>query len=664
MEEQLASTKIDQLDNLYNENSQKLTSMRRNFFTRFLNRQRIEQLNQEQEKIQADIVNRILEIDRKAEELLEEKNNQEVTEHINQVKSELENEGLYLSQEVYFTQESLESNSVELRVDMFNWPILQRYDHNPSSEEVLSFVKENSLITKINPRDQKLLLNELKQHNFSIDEVPYSYSHYVSDLREKEGKPFVYIYDDTDAMYETLTYEPSVNKWIGNKYGFSIENSLDSIKEVYKGNDLATDHELPVSKFNEEKQEQFFKFYDALELEEQQYLQTYNENILETLVNVYSEPAIDREHDRSDSLKEQAARLESYQIDQLVEKYTEFVSPPTSDEQQTYIEQNILNFTLKINREKSIQQEANEDLSRINQEERMSSAEIEYLKLNVEKKWLQETDEPQLSAIERLNDAMNAVTIPEEKKIELTILVDSFHASYLEESFTRLPEKYSQQELEEVLSAVEFEQMTYQKEYEKYAEEHNLEESTIEFIRTEYKTVSNLEKNREQSVNESTVETHSMADKEFVDVAASMDLQEIAKRKAIENQERLEALKRQSEQEENDTDKAVALYMQFLTTDTLQREERYELQAFDTKHSSFDQLQMRLEAIDKVKSENPERDLSKKEKELYRTNGESATMNQFVTEEHKAMAGKERQEKETKSKTQERQQSFAHEMGM
>ncbi|MFD2388864.1 hypothetical protein [Enterococcus rivorum] len=94
----------------------------------------------------------------------------------------------------------------------------------------------------------------------------------------------------------------------------------------------------------------------------------------------------------------------------------------------------------------------------------------------------------------------------------------------------------------------------------------------------------------------------------------------------------------------DEKEQVIEMYSKFLEGTRLSYEDRSIITSFDQKVSSFEQMQMRLETIGKIKIENPHIDLSIKEAALEGTRGEEAEMNAITSAEYFELSKNERAE--------------------
>ncbi|WP_137665451.1 hypothetical protein [Enterococcus hulanensis] len=125
----------------------------------------------------------------------------------------------------------------------------------PTKDQIVGFVEENHLLTRISPEEQKALLEELNKITYESDENVHSYSTFVGDLEEHEGVPYFRVFDDTDKVFDYLTYDAETDNWVGDKNDFKIKNPVPSIKEKYQDSPLEKAQSVHEKQLHEEQQD-------------------------------------------------------------------------------------------------------------------------------------------------------------------------------------------------------------------------------------------------------------------------------------------------------------------------------------------------------------------------------------------------------------------------
>lgn len=100
----------------------------------------------------------------------------------------------------------------------------------------------------------------------------------------------------------------------------------------------------------------------------------------------------------------------------------------------------------------------------------------------------------------------------------------------------------------------------------------------------------------------------------------------------------------------------ISLYSKYLKDEPLTYEERHTIVNYDKENDAFEQMQYRLEAIDTVREEESEIDLTTKEESLCATRGEQQAMADILAVEYYQQSINERQEQKKEEKKEEKKQ--------
>lgn len=144
-------------------------------------------------------------------------------------------EGMYLSNDI----DVMPSDPNWHEITLFSEGNSYVYEENsftdiPTKDEIINFAKKNKILTKISPEEQRNLENKFDKMDFEVDDVIHSYKTYVSDLKENENGPTYFVFNDDGMPFESLQYNAKEDCWIGDKYGFKIDNPVPSIKDKYQ----------------------------------------------------------------------------------------------------------------------------------------------------------------------------------------------------------------------------------------------------------------------------------------------------------------------------------------------------------------------------------------------------------------------------------------------
>lgn len=151
----------------------------------------------------------------------------------------LSKEGLYLNTELYSATEVNDSQVKIVYESDLKGFIEKNFESTPSVEEIVSYAQEEKLWTKTPPDIQKEVLKELDKVDFAVEDVPFSYANYCSEFSEVENVPTVHVFNDANLPYETLSYDPEMNTWHGEKYEFNIPNPVNGLQKIYNENKLS-----------------------------------------------------------------------------------------------------------------------------------------------------------------------------------------------------------------------------------------------------------------------------------------------------------------------------------------------------------------------------------------------------------------------------------------
>jgi hypothetical protein len=151
----------------------------------------------------------------------------------------LSKEGLYLNAELYSATEVNDSRVKLVYESDLKGYIEKNFESTPSVAEIVSFAQEEKLWTKTPPDIQKEVLKELDKVDFAVEDVPFSYANYCSEFSEAENVPTVHVFNDANLPYETLSYNPEMNTWHGEKYEFNIPNPVNELQKIYNENKLS-----------------------------------------------------------------------------------------------------------------------------------------------------------------------------------------------------------------------------------------------------------------------------------------------------------------------------------------------------------------------------------------------------------------------------------------
>lgn len=165
----------------------------------------------------------------------------------------LSKEGLYLSAELYSITEVRDSQIKIVYESDLKGYIEKNFEATPSVAELVSYAQEEKLWTKTPPDIQKEVLKELDKIDFAVEDVPFSYANYCSEFSEVKNVPSVRVFNDANLPYETLSYNPEMNTWQGEKYEFNIPNPVNGLQKIYNENKLSV--EEIISKIEEPEME-------------------------------------------------------------------------------------------------------------------------------------------------------------------------------------------------------------------------------------------------------------------------------------------------------------------------------------------------------------------------------------------------------------------------
>lgn len=160
----------------------------------------------------------------------------EVNDSLDYATKVLGKEGLYLNTELYSATEIKDSQIKIVYESNIKGYIEKYFENTPSVEEIVSYAREEKLWTKTPPDIQKEVLQELNKVDFSVEDVPLSYANYCSEFREVKNVPSVLVFNDANIPYETLSYNPEMNTWQGEKYEFNIPNPVNELQKIYNEN--------------------------------------------------------------------------------------------------------------------------------------------------------------------------------------------------------------------------------------------------------------------------------------------------------------------------------------------------------------------------------------------------------------------------------------------
>lgn len=121
----------------------------------------------------------------------------------------------------------------------------------PTVEELVSYAQNNNMLTVTPPEVQDKVVQKLSKLDFSLDEVPHSYSNSGFLYHEYENKPSVFICDANDQTYERLIYNSESNSWHVSSYEFNIPNTVEELSNIYGENSLSVDEKISLSKSNQ-----------------------------------------------------------------------------------------------------------------------------------------------------------------------------------------------------------------------------------------------------------------------------------------------------------------------------------------------------------------------------------------------------------------------------
>lgn len=150
-------------------------------------------------------------------------------------------EGLYLNTELYSATEIKDSKIRIVYESNIKGYIEKVFENTPSVEEIASYAQEEKLWTKTPPDIQKKVLRELNKVDFSVEDVPFSYGNFCYEFSEVENVPRVHVFNDALMPFETLSYNPEMNTWQGEKYELNIPNPVDELQKIYNENKLSVE---------------------------------------------------------------------------------------------------------------------------------------------------------------------------------------------------------------------------------------------------------------------------------------------------------------------------------------------------------------------------------------------------------------------------------------
>lgn len=215
-------------------------------------------------------------------------------ENLRIVKKKLESQGLYLSDNIFIGEMSFSPKYHALTIQGQNY-LEQGHilDEIPTIEQIMAFAETNNILTRIDPEEKKALLKALGEESFSVDSAPYSYNTVVTDLREKNNKPFLYIYDDAGSCLDIIEYNVRKDEWVGQNQEFSIDNPVKSIHGKYIQLDPAFI---------------FSKKLGSMDKQELELMNLINNKINESIDNYFADWGCSR-YEKRDALRRYVERL-------------------------------------------------------------------------------------------------------------------------------------------------------------------------------------------------------------------------------------------------------------------------------------------------------------------------------------------------------------------
>ena len=164
-----------------------------------------------------------------------EKLTSQLNNQIGKVTQLLESEGLYLSTSFYPTNE-LRSSEIEIGYkENFSLEGFKSFDEIPSTEELLLFAKENELLTRV-PEDIRIdATQQVLGHFLAKMDTPYSWSESINSFRENNNEISVEVFNtSTDIVRDRLIYNAANNQWKSENYDATFENTQFEFRDIMK----------------------------------------------------------------------------------------------------------------------------------------------------------------------------------------------------------------------------------------------------------------------------------------------------------------------------------------------------------------------------------------------------------------------------------------------
>lgn len=157
----------------------------------------------------------------------------ETNELLDIVSKDLESEGLYFTDDL-FLMTNIGDSEIKIAYESNLKGLIEKnFSDTLVGEELVDYAQKENLLTKTPVELQDRLKKEFNKINFSVDDIPYSYSNYCADFAEIDNVPTFTVFDDTNEPYETLKFDPDSNRWKGVHYNFDIPNPADELKNIY-----------------------------------------------------------------------------------------------------------------------------------------------------------------------------------------------------------------------------------------------------------------------------------------------------------------------------------------------------------------------------------------------------------------------------------------------
>lgn len=168
-----------------------------------------------------------------------QKNAATINDRLDTVSEVLQSEGLYLTVNLY-SETKMGDTQIKIVYENDTAGFLEKkFNGVPSVGELISYAQEEKILTKTPANIQKKVLNELNKINFSVDDVPYSYANHCADYVEVDNVPAVFLFDDSDRIYERLMFNSDRNRWFSSKYQFDVLNPVTGLTDIYNTNNVS-----------------------------------------------------------------------------------------------------------------------------------------------------------------------------------------------------------------------------------------------------------------------------------------------------------------------------------------------------------------------------------------------------------------------------------------